>query len=136
MTQGVPLALSQNLKHNGIMHEKVLLVAVETLEVPRVSEAERFRVSPISDGISRIELRFGFIERPDVPKGLETALRYGQIANCDHGTATYYTGHETIIPAGRRPGMARWRERCLGSCTAMRSAQALISIFPTTRLWK
>jgi len=114
MTQGVPLALSQNLKHNCVLHEKVLLVAVESLEVPRVSDAERGRVIPISDGISRIELRFGFMERPDVPKGLETALRYGQIANCDLSTATYYTGHETIIPAGRRPGMARWREALFG----------------------
>jgi len=110
----VPLALSQNLKHNCVLHEKVLLVAVESLEVPRVSEAERGRVTPISDGISRIELRFGFMERPDVPKGLETALGYGQIVNCDLRTATYYTGHETIIPAGRRPGMARWREALFG----------------------
>jgi KUP system potassium uptake protein len=114
MTQGVPLALSQNLKHNCVLHEKVFLVAVESLEVPRVSDAERGRVTPISDGISRIELRFGFMERPDVPKGLETALGHGQIVNCDLGTATYYTGHETIIPAGRRPGMARWREALFG----------------------
>jgi KUP system potassium uptake protein len=113
MTQGVPLALSQNLKHNCVLHENIFLVAVESLEVPRVSDADRGRVTPICEGISRIELRFGFMERQDVPKGLETALAHAQI-NCDIGTATYYTGHETIIPSGRRPGMARWREALFG----------------------
>jgi len=114
MTQGVPLALSQNLKHNCVLHEKVLLVSVETLEVPRVSDADRSRVTQISDSITRIELRFGFMEQPDVPKGLETTLGSGQIGHCDLGTATYYTGHETIIPSGRRLGMARWREALFG----------------------
>jgi KUP system potassium uptake protein len=109
------------------MHEKVLLVAVETLEVPRVSEAERFRVTPISDGISRIELRFGFMERPDVPKGLETALRYDQIANCDLRTATTLaTKQSFLLGAGR--GWRAGGRRCLGSCTAMRSALALFNI--------
>src|SRR6516165_10442363 len=55
MSQGVPLALSQNLKHNCVLHEKVLLVSVETLEVPRVSDADRARVTQISDSITRIE---------------------------------------------------------------------------------
>jgi KUP system potassium uptake protein len=109
----VPLALSQNLKHNCVLHERVLLVAVESLEVPRVSDADRGRVTPISDGICRVELRFGFMERPDVPKGLETVVGRGQI-DCDLATATYYTGHETIIPTGSRPGMARWREALFG----------------------
>jgi len=114
MTKGVPLALSQNLKHNGVLHENVFLVAVESLEVPRVPDVDRGRVTPISDGISRIELRFGFMERPDVPKGLETAMGYGHLGHGDLRNATYYTGHETIIPNGRRAGMARWREVLFG----------------------
>jgi KUP system potassium uptake protein len=110
MTRGVPLALTQNLKYNHVLHEKVFLVAVETAEMPRVADEDRAVVTPICDGIARIELRFGFMEQPDVPKGLEVAAARGQIAPCDLSTITYYTGHETLIASGRRPGMAPWRE--------------------------
>jgi KUP system potassium uptake protein len=110
MTKGVPLALTQNLKHNHVLHEKVLLVAVETTETPRVTDDDRVAITPISDEFARLELRFGFMEQPDVPKQLELAVARGQIEKCDLQRATYYTGHETIIPSARRPGMARWRE--------------------------
>ncbi len=110
MTRGVPLALTQNLKYNHVLHEKVFLVAVETAERPRVADEDRAVVTPICDGIARVELRFGFMEQPDVPKGLEVAAARGQIAPCDLGEVTYYTGHETLIASGRRPGMAPWRE--------------------------
>ena len=50
------------------------------------------------------------MERPDVPKGLSDAMAGGRIPNFDLGRAIYYTGHETIIPSGKRQGMARWRE--------------------------
>jgi KUP system potassium uptake protein len=110
MTRGVPLALTQNLKYNHVLHERVFLVAVETAEKPRVADEDRAVVTPICDGIARIELRFGFMEQPDVPKGLEVAAARGQIAPCALGAVTYYTGHETLIASGRRPGMAPWRE--------------------------
>jgi hypothetical protein len=71
---------------------------------------------------------FGWVDWwPDVPKGLETALRYDQIANCDLRTATTLaTKQSFLLGAGRE-----WRaggRRCLGSCTAMRSALALFNI--------
>ena len=81
-----------------------------TTETPRVSDEDRVVVTPIADGITRVELRFGFMEQPNVPKGLEVAMARGQIAKCDLSRVIYYTGHETIIPSGRRPGLARWRE--------------------------
>jgi KUP system potassium uptake protein len=110
MTKGVPLALTQNLRLNHVLHKEVFLVAVEMTERPRVPDHERAVVTPISEGISRVELRFGFMEQPDVPKGLAAALTRGQIVECDLRKITYYAGHETIIPTGRRPGMAPWRE--------------------------
>jgi K+ transporter len=58
-----------------------------------------------------LELRFGFMEQPDVPKGLELAVTRGQCSQCDPRKVTYYTGDETIIASGSRPGMARWREQ-------------------------
>jgi KUP system potassium uptake protein len=110
MIKGIPLALTQNLKHNHVLHQKVFLVAVEMTETPRVPNEDRVRVTPISEDITRVELSFGFMERPDVPKGLAVGITRGQIAQCDLKNVTYYTGHETIIPTGRRLGMARWRE--------------------------
>jgi KUP system potassium uptake protein len=111
MTSGVPLALTQNLRHNHVLHEKLLLVAVTMTETPRVSAEDRAVVTPLSDEITRVQLNFGFMEHPDVPKALELAVGRSQIAPCDPEHVTYYTGHETIIPTGRRRGMARWRKR-------------------------
>jgi len=110
MAKGVPLALSQNIKCNHVLYENVLLVAVTTTETPRVSDEDRAAVTPIANGITRLELRFGFMEQPNVPQGLEVAMARGQIAKYDLSRAIYYTGHETIIASGGRPGLARWRE--------------------------
>jgi KUP system potassium uptake protein len=111
MTSGVPLALTQNLRHNHVLHEKLLLVAVTMTETPRVSAEDRAVVTPLSDEITRVQLNFGFMEHPDVPKALELAVGRSQIAPCDPERVTYFTGHETIIPSGRRRGMARWRKK-------------------------
>jgi KUP system potassium uptake protein len=110
MAKGVPLALSHNVRCNHVLQERVLLVAATMTETPRVADEDRATVTPLGDGITRIELHFGFMERPNVPAGLEAAVARGQIPAVDLTHATYYTGHETIIPSGRRPGMARWRE--------------------------
>jgi KUP system potassium uptake protein len=110
MAKGVPLALSQNIKCNHVLYENVLLVAVTTTETPRVSDEDRATVTPVANGITRVELRFGFMEQPNVPQGLEVAMARGQIAKYDLSRAIYYTGHETIIASGRRLGLARWRE--------------------------
>lgn len=111
MAQGVPLALSHNLKCNRVLHQRVFLVAATTAETPRVSDDDLADVTPISDGITRIELRFGFMEEPNIPKGLGVAIARGKIPQCNLAEVIYYTGHETIISAGRRSGMAQWRER-------------------------
>ena len=110
MAKGVPLALSHNTKCNRVLHENVLLVAVTTTETPRVPDEERVVITPIAKGITRVELRFGFMEQPNVPKGLETAMAHEEIVRFDTAKVIYYTGHETIIPSGRRLGLARWRE--------------------------
>jgi len=110
MAQGVPLMLTQNVRHNHVLHEHVLLVAVAIAEVPRVPEAERASVTSLGTGLTRVELHFGFMEHPDVPQGLATAAAQGKIALPDPAGMTYYAGHETIVALGRSPLMARWRE--------------------------
>ncbi len=110
MAKGVPLALSHNVNCNRTLHENVVLVAVAVTETPLAPAGEKIMVAPIADGITRTELRFGFMETPNVPQGLADAMAAGKIPKFDLGRVIYYTGHETIIPLGKRPGMARWRE--------------------------
>jgi KUP system potassium uptake protein len=110
MAQGVPLMLTQNVRHNHVLYEHTLLVAVSIAEIPRVPDAERATVTQLAGGLTRIELRYGFMERPDVPQGLATAAAQGQIVLPAPDTLTYFTGHETIVALGRSPLMARWRE--------------------------
>jgi KUP system potassium uptake protein len=110
MAKGVPLALSHNVKCNRTLRENVLLLAVSTTEAPREPDENRIVVVPIAEGINRAELRFGFMEEPNVPGGLSDAMAQGKIPIFDFDKAIYYTGHETIIPSGRRRGLPRWRE--------------------------
>jgi KUP system potassium uptake protein len=110
MAKGVPLALSQNVKFNQVLRERVLFVAVTTTETPHVSDEERVAVTPIAEGFERAEVRYGFMEQPNVPEALALAIARGQIADVDLDRSVYYTGHETIIPSGRRLGLPRWRE--------------------------
>ena len=110
MVRGVPLALSHNTKCNRVLHEHVLLVTVTTVETPRVTDEDRAVVTPIAEGMIHIELFFGFMEEPNVPKGLELAAVRKQIAEFDSAGVMYYIGRETIVPSGRRLGLARWRE--------------------------
>ncbi len=110
ITRGVPMSLTHNLKFNHVLHENVLLVAVDMTETPRVADEDRVNVGSIADHINRVELRFGFMEKVDVPKGLRCALERRLISECDLRQITYYTGHETIIPTDRPSGMARWRK--------------------------
>jgi KUP system potassium uptake protein len=111
MAKGIPLALTQNLKHNCCLHTQVLLVAVNVAETPRVSDEHRGVVASLGDGVTRVALNFGFMEQPDVPAGLRCLMEHQKIDEYDLAKITYFTGHETIISAGRRSGMARWRER-------------------------
>ena len=110
LTQGVPLALTANVRHNRVLHRELLLVAVAIAEIPRVPESERATVTEVGEGLTRVELRFGFMEYPDVPQGLMTAAAQGKIKFAEPATVTYYTGRETIIPLGQSPLMSRWRE--------------------------
>ena len=110
MTQGVPLPLTHNVNFNRVLHERVMLVAIEMTDTPRVAEDQRVTVTALSERISRVQLRFGFMEKPDVPRGLQTAVIRQLIAPCNLQQVTYFTGHETIIPTHRKSGMARWRK--------------------------
>jgi KUP system potassium uptake protein len=123
-TSGIPLVLTHHLRHNRVLHERVLLATVLTTEEPRVPEAGRVEVVHVADGLSRVLLRYGFMESPDVPEALRFAISQGQLAAHDLDDVTYYLGRETIIPTHTEPGMALWREEIFAvlSRNAERSA--------------
>jgi KUP system potassium uptake protein len=82
---------------------------VLTTEEPRVPEADRVEVVPVGCGMSRVLLRYGFMEGPDVPGALRLALDRLGLAGTDLDEATYYLGRETIVPTRGTAGMAPWR---------------------------
>ena len=110
MRHGVPLPLTRNVAFNHVLHERVFLVAVEMTETPRVSDEDRVVVTALSERVARIVMRFGFMEKADVPAGLKTAIDRGQIAPCELAQVTYFTGHESIIATNRKSSMVRWRK--------------------------
>jgi KUP system potassium uptake protein len=107
---GVPLALTQFVKHNHCLHRRVLLVTVLIEEQPRISDEARAEVSEITEGITRIILRYGFMQYPTIFEGLKLACRQGKLNGVDLSDVTYYIGRETIIPREDVPGMWVWRE--------------------------
>jgi KUP system potassium uptake protein len=109
-TSGIPLPLSHFLKHNHALHERVLLVNVQTSEVPHVPPEQRAEVKVITAGLSRVLLHYGFTEKPDVPEGLRLAIMQGKLDGINIEDISYIVGRETVIPSEQPSGMARWRE--------------------------
>ena len=105
--RNVPSALALNLKHNGIVHECVILLKVVTDHTPRVSEHDRVRVEELGAGFKKVELHFGFAETPDVPAAM---ARHRDVLGADPATASFFMGREYPVPS-LRPEMPRWQER-------------------------
>jgi KUP system potassium uptake protein len=118
---GIPPALLHNLKHNQVLHERVLLTTVKVLNVPYVRDEDRVSVEALGGGLNRVVIRYGFSEDPDIPAALAAAR--DEVGVCDAMTTSYFLSRQTVI-AGSKPGMARWRERLFAwmvrnSATAM-----------------
>jgi KUP system potassium uptake protein len=105
-----PLALRHNVSHNHVLHEHVVILNVETVNVPHTTPAERLEMDDLhipNDGISHLTARFGFQDQPDVPAALRLACARG--LDIDLGHASYFLSRVTITATGQ-PGMARWRK--------------------------
>jgi KUP system potassium uptake protein len=103
----LPGALLHNLKHNKVLHERVLFVTVQNEDIPQVPPGRRREVEELGPGIHRVTLRYGFQESPNIPRELET-LREQGIA-FDPMQASYFLGRETVVQAAV-PKMSRWRQ--------------------------
>jgi KUP system potassium uptake protein len=105
---GTPPALLHNLKHNKVLHERVIFLTVVTRDVPHVPEEERLELAEIGHGVFRLQVFYGFMEDPDVPAALRQCRSHGLVF--PPMETSYFLGRETLIPSRRRRGMAFWRE--------------------------
>ncbi|HVJ73049.1 MAG TPA: potassium transporter Kup [Casimicrobiaceae bacterium] len=108
----VPHALLHNLKHNKVLHERVVFLTVVTREIPFVALDERIEIEELGCDFYRMLCHYGFKEEPDVPDLLEQAGRTG--FPFEMMETSFFVSRETLI-ASVRPGMARWRERLFSS---------------------
>jgi KUP system potassium uptake protein len=104
----VPPALLHNLKHNKVLHERNVILTVETVRVPVISERDRADYRPINDRFARLILRFGFMETPNVSRALGRARREG--LKFDVMTTSFFLGRRKVV-LGARAGLARVLDR-------------------------
>jgi KUP system potassium uptake protein len=119
-----PPALLHNLKHNQVLHERVVLLAVETEEVPHVDPDERVSLEHLGQGFHRVIMRFGFMEEPDVPAGLGALRPHG--LEFKPLETTYFLSRETLVRA-RASRMAAWRRNLFA--VMARNARTASSFF-------
>jgi KUP system potassium uptake protein len=104
----VPGALLHNLKHNKVLHERVVMMTVRTLDIPRVPEEERLQIRHLDENFHAINVQYGFLDQPNIPRAL-AQCRLQQF-HFNLMETSFFVGREKIIPA-RRGGFARWRKR-------------------------
>ena len=129
--EGVPHALLHNLKHNRVLHERVILLTVKVMDVPYYPEAERYKHQEIGHGFHRVVLYFGFMEEPDVPACLSRiSVCGGAFRMMD---TSFFLSRQTLL-ASERPGMAIWREKLFA--WMLRNAESAMEFFrlPTNRV--
>jgi KUP system potassium uptake protein len=106
-TRTVPQALLHNLKHNQVLHRRNCILNVAFAEVPEVAASERVTVTSLGPAFWRVELRYGFMDRPDVPEALALCRAHGLDINPFE--VSYFLSREIIVPS-RGKAMTRWRE--------------------------
>jgi KUP system potassium uptake protein len=126
-----PHALLHNLKHNKVLHERVVLLTMTTRDIPTVPLPDRVQIRDLGCNFQQFEAFFGFKEDPDVPELLEECGRRGQ--PFDMMETSFFVSRETLI-ATETPGMALWRERLFVSMA--KNATKAIEFFnvPTNRV--
>ncbi|HVF83346.1 MAG TPA: potassium transporter Kup [Sphingomicrobium sp.] len=129
--KGVPHALLHNLKHNKVLHERVMLLTVRIEDVPFITADKRLTTEEYGAGFFRVMLRYGFMEEIDVP------VELGRLENCGPKAkmmdTSFFLARQTLI-ASSRPGMAIWRERLFS--WMLRNAESAMEFFklPTNRV--
>ncbi len=104
----VPHSLLHSLKHYKSLHERVVILCVRFTDEPYVPDAARVTVAHLGERYHRVDVRFGFMDRPDLTGALHRCSESGMA--CDMENTTFFLGRETMIPR-RKSDMAWWREK-------------------------
>jgi KUP system potassium uptake protein len=128
---GTPLALLHNLKHNKVLHQRVVFLAVLTEERPRMPTGERSYVESLGNGFYRIIARYGFMEDPNIPALLEGLELDGEPFKVMD--TTFFLSREALI-ASKRPGMAIWREQLFAWMTRSAARPLVYFRIPPNRV--
>jgi KUP system potassium uptake protein len=122
--EGVPHAMLHNLKHNKVLHEKVVILTVRFFDFPHANPDERVSVEALPFEFYRVVVRYGFKDEPDLPRDLALCSKYGlEIEAMD---TSYFIGKEILI-AGKKTGMAYWRKKIF--IGLFRSAETITNQF-------
>nr|WP_235524086.1 potassium transporter Kup [Sphingomonas sp. Leaf33] len=129
---GVPHALLHNLKHNKVIHERVILLTVKIADVPFVPEHKRVMQDDLGQGFHRMVLKFGFMQEPDVPSALKL-VRKGCGGEFRMMDTSFFLARQTLLPS-EKPAMALWREHLFA--WMLRNAESAMEFFrlPTNRV--
>jgi KUP system potassium uptake protein len=128
---GVPSALLHNIKHNKVLHERVVVLTIDVQDVPYVEEQDRIEVAELGEGFYRMTIRYGFMEETDIPGALAGTSLCG--APFEMMKTSFFLSRQTLL-ASDKPGMAIWREKLFS--WMMRNAASAMEFFglPTNRV--
>jgi len=129
---GIPSALLHNLKHNQVLHERVLILTVKVEEVPFADAGKRLEVEAAGHGFYRVILHYGFMEEVDIPRDLAGLKSIGE--PFDLMRTSFFLGRQKLIASKDHPGMALWRERLFAWMS--QSSESAMEFFklPTNRV--
>jgi KUP system potassium uptake protein len=129
---GVPSALLHNIKHNKVLHERVVILTVAIQDVPLVDPADRYDILDLGNGFYRLTLRYGFLEETDVPAALSKVRGCGG-EPFEMMKTSFFLSRQTLLPSAK-PGMAIWREKLFA--WMLRNAASAMEFFrlPTNRV--
>ena len=128
---GVPSALLHNIKHNKVIHERVVILTVNIKDVPTVDPEQRCEVKDLGHGFYRLILHFGFMQETDVPEALKMVKGCGM--EFDMMTTSFFLSRQTLLPS-KKPEMMIWREKLFA--WLLRNAATAMEFFklPTNRV--
>ena len=128
---GVPSALLHNIKHNKVLHERVVVLTVAIQDVPFVNEEKRCEMKDLGQGFYRLTLKYGFLEETNIPAALKQTNMCG--GPFEMMKTSFFLSRQTLL-ASEKPGMAIWREKLFA--WMLRNAASAMEFFrlPTNRV--
>jgi KUP system potassium uptake protein len=126
-----PSSLMHNLKHNKVLHERVVLLNVRTETTPRVDSAHRFQIHALSPDFTQVTLHFGYMEQPHIPRALAAMRKAG--LKFDIMTTSFFLGRRTLKTA-ERPGMPLWQDKLFIAMTKQAASAPDFFHLPSDRV--